>query len=359
MNDQIHSKLQQRVVQAAAAVMRREGRVGLLDLFQEMRLLPPGHYENWRKGHEGYRALLPWIQVGPAKLRQTIDYFREWANQAGCLAIEAAYTRRGPRGLEPLVVTEDGNLEAEQFYRTYYVPGDLTAKKLAKLTAKLKAPPELVVFEKVGEDGKCSECHTDLFPGDFLLLERGQPLCLTCADLDHLVFLPAGDTALTRRARQHSPLSAVVVRYSRARNRYERQGLLVTEAAVMKAEEQCVADAPARMAARARAGIAREAEDRQFVGELTQAILLRYPKCPVEEARQIAKHAGQRNSGRVGRSAAGRELEASAVDLAVIAHIRHTHTKYDELLMTGTERLDARAQVREDIHRVLQEWSEG
>jgi hypothetical protein len=29
------------------------------------------------------------------------------------------------------------------------------------------------------------------------------------------------------------------------------------------------------------------------------------------------------------------------VDLAVIAHIRHEHTDYDQLLMSGTERLDA------------------
>jgi len=45
------------------------------------------------------------------------------------------------------------------------------------------------------------------------------------------------------------------------------------------------------------------------------------------------------------------------VDLAVRAHVRHAHTNYDELLMAGTDRLDARAQVREKIDRVLAEWS--
>jgi len=39
------------------------------------------------------------------------------------------------------------------------------------------------------------------------------------------------------------------------------------------------------------------------------------------------------------------------------AHIRHEHTNYDGLLMSGTERLDARALVREAIDRVLAEWS--
>ena len=90
---------------------------------------------------------------------------------------------------------------------------------------------------------------------------------------------------------------------------------------------------------------------------LAQAILQRYPGCPTDEARRIAEHTGCRSSGRVGRSAAGRALDASAVDLAVIAHIRHERTNYDELLMRGTERLDARALVRETIDRVLAEWS--
>ena len=55
---------------------------------------------------------------------------------------------------------------------------------------------------------------------------------MACADLDRLVFLPSGDAALTRRARKHSTLSPVVLRFSRARKRHERQGLLVEEDAL-------------------------------------------------------------------------------------------------------------------------------
>jgi hypothetical protein len=51
--------------------------------------------------------------------------------------------------------------------------------------------------------------------------ERGH--CMT--GLGQLDYVPSGDAALTRRARIHSPLSAVVVRFSRARKRYERQGI--------------------------------------------------------------------------------------------------------------------------------------
>src|SRR5258707_15018998 len=79
-----------------------------------------------------------------------------------------------------------------------------------------------------GRESTCDECSEMLGRGAWICLlgERGA-LCLSCADLDHLVFLPAGDTALTRRARKHSMLSAVVLKWSHARQRYERQGLPV------------------------------------------------------------------------------------------------------------------------------------
>jgi hypothetical protein len=353
----MQSSLQERVEQAAKTALSRNGSVGPLELFQEMRLLQPVHVEGWRKGNEYYRVLQPWIQVGPEKFQKTIRHFQEWVKQHGLRPIEATYARRGPGGIEQLQVTEDGDPEWEKFYRTHYAPADLPEKKAARVAAKLNQPPELVVFEKVSDEGTCSECGTELPKGAYLLMEKQQPLCLTCADLDQLVFLPAGDAALSRRARKHSALAAVVVRFSRARKRYERQGLLVTEEALGQAQEECAADAPERAAARARAAVVREAEDCEFIADLTQAILRRYPGCSTDEASRIAEHAGRRSSGRVGRSAAGRALDGSAVDLAERAHIRHTHSNYDALLMRGTERLDARALVREEIERVLAKWS--
>jgi hypothetical protein len=162
---------------------------------------------------------------------------------------------------------------------------------------------------------------------------------------------------MTRRARKHSSLAAVVVRFNRARKRYDRQGLLVTEAALAQAQKECEADAPQRANARAHAAVARVAQDREFVSALAAAIQQQYPGCPQDEAQEIAAHAGCRNSGRVGRSAAGRALDPAAVGLAVIAHIRHQHTNYDQLLMSGTERLDARQLVRTRIDEVVANWS--
>jgi len=116
---------------------------------------------------------------------------------------------------------------------------------------KASQPDEIVVFWIV-RDSACAECGEDLGKGRFLRMEKDRPLCLACADLDHLVFLGRGDAALTRRASRYSTLRAVVVRFSRSRKRYERQGVLVEEQALARAERECLSDAEARRLARDR-----------------------------------------------------------------------------------------------------------
>jgi hypothetical protein len=214
---------------------------------------------------------------------------------------------------------------------------------------------DLVVFSILRES-KCAECGGELWHGSLLFMEGGRPLCLRCADLDHLVYLGRGDAALTRRARKYSTLSAVVVRFSRSRGRYERQGLLVEEDALERAERECLADAEQRAARREREEQRRVEQDRDFAVRMADAILELFPGCPAAEARAIAVHTSLRGSGRVGRSAAGRALDQEALTAAVIAAIRHRHTRYDRLLMASHDRGDARAAVRDAVDRVLDRW---
>ena len=221
---------------------------------------------------------------------------------------------------------------------------------------KAAAPKELVVFSTL-RDSKCSECQIDLHRGSFLTLENGAALCLDCADLGHLIFLPSGDAALTRRTGAYSALRSVVVRFSRSRGRYERQGLLVEPAALEQAEEECLADEELRARRRERDAERRELEDASLVERMTERILELYPGCPAKEARAIAEHTAVRGSGRVGRTEAGRALEDEPLRLAVIAAVRHTRTGYDELVMKGVEWLDARRLVREQIEEALEVWS--
>ena len=216
---------------------------------------------------------------------------------------------------------------------------------------------DLKVFVTTGE-ASCSECGEDLGRRAWITLVEDQgALCLSCADLDHLFFLPAGDAALTRRSRKYSTLVAVVLRWSRARRRYERQGLLVEEAAIDRAEQECLADAEARARRRERAAVRREKLDRQYVQQFAERVRELFPGCPAGREVAIAEHACLKYSGRVGRSAAAKELEEEAIRLAVTAHVRHAETDYDVLLAAGHERWEARAQVEGAVARVLEQWA--
>ena len=81
-----------------------------------------------------------------------------------------------------------------------------------------------------------------------------------------------------------------------------------------------------------------------------------FPRCPTGREREIAEHACLKYSGRVGRTAFAKKLDTDAVRLAVIAHLRHTETDYDEHLMKGYERWEARDLVRGKIEQNLDQW---
>ena len=207
------------------------------------------------------------------------------------------------------------------------------------------------------QETTCNECKSDLGRHAWVLLagERGA-ICLTCADLDYLLFLPPGDAALTRRAHKHSTLSAVVLEWSRARKRYERQGLLVETQALEQAEKECLADSDASQRRQERDAIRRAELDAGYVAQFARRVRELYPGCPEGRENEIAEHACLKYSGRVGRSAAAKDLEPEAIRLAVIAHIRHAETRYDQLLADGYDRQDARALVAGDINQVLERW---
>ena len=219
-----------------------------------------------------------------------------------------------------------------------------------------KQSAELRVFIST-TDSTCDECGEELGRGAWITLQKEKgALCLACADLDHLVFLPPGDAAITRRARKYSTLAAVVLKWSRARKRYERQGLLVEAQATEKAEQECLADIEVRERRREREAAKRKELDRQYVEQFAGRVREMFPRCLSGREIAIAEHACLKYSGRVGRSAAAKRFDEEAVCLAVVAHIRHTETEYDTLLANGYDRWDARAQVEERVDRVMSQW---
>jgi hypothetical protein len=174
--------------------------------------------------------------------------------------------------------------------------------------------------------------------------------------LEHLAFLPSGNAPLTRRAKKHSRRYAVVLKWSRARKRYERQGLLVEEEALAKAEAECFADEEARERRRQRNAVRRAELDEQYVASFARRIRELFPNCPLNREQAIAEFACLKYSGRVGRSGAAKQLDENAIRLAVIAHVRHEETDYDSLLGRGMERYEARQCVQGRIGQVLADW---
>src|SRR6516225_6366583 len=178
-------------------------------------------------------------------------------------------------------------------------------------------PGEILVFF-VRRDAKCGECGNDLLSGTMITLEKERgALCLRCADLDHLEFLASGDAAVTRRATKYSKLRAMVLQWSRTRNRYERQGILVEAEAIEKAETECLEDAERRKRQAERRALRAAELDQVFVKQFAQAIRQQFPKCPAPDTNRIAEHACLRSSGRIGRTAAAKELDSGSIYLAV------------------------------------------
>jgi hypothetical protein len=123
-----------------------------------------------------------------------------------------------------------------------------------------------------------------------------------------------------------------------------------------RAEQECLSDEEVRFRRRERDKARRANEDLRFQAELAAAIRTQFPGCPAGRAEAIARHAAVRGSGRIGRSEAGQALDPDAVRQAVAASVRHIDTDYDELLMSGVEREDARSRVWDRVEDVLTGW---
>lgn len=149
----------------------------------------------------------------------------------------------------------------------------------------------------------------------------------------------------------------MVLKWSRARGRYERQGVLVEESGLQRAEAECLADGDARARRREREAERRVGIDQDYIERFAQRVRELFPNCPAGTEHIVAEHACIKYSGRVGRSAAAKTLDESAVQLAVAAHVRHVETPYDKLLVEGCDRHEARRRVADRLRSILHAWS--
>jgi hypothetical protein len=335
------ARLETRVARIAEELLAEGHSVRPIDVLIGLGWLAQPSVDRWVKGRAP--SLDRCLGVDPDKVPAALTALQHWAETRSLKPSEADY--------QDLQFTTDGDSDAERAYRTHWATTDV-----AEVVERPPRRPQRIIVISPHNAWTCASCGDT---GDFLLKDKSGALCLDCADLGHLEFLPSGDAALTRRATKASRLSAIVVRWSTRRNRYERQGILAESAAIEEAARECLSDADVRARRREREQSRRADLDDRFRGEFAAAIREQFPGCPVDRAEAIALHAAARGSGRVGRSAAGRSLDPDAVRLAVVASVRHVDTDYDALLMAGVDRESARAQVHERVEDIVEAWRDG
>jgi hypothetical protein len=344
--------IEARVREVAERTLAEQRYVRPVDMLLGLGWLAPTHLDEWRQGRVPYLEQV--TQANLSKISAAMAEFRRWAQARGLTPSETAYVAR-TRDRRPLRFSASNKPAIERAYRTHWVSPEMSERKRERLVERQSRPPDLLVIA-ASKPWTCTGCGVRFDGSEFLMMEDAGPHCTDCADLGHLEFLSAGNTALTRRAKKASRLSAVVVQWSRSRKRYERQGILAEPEAIELAEAQTLADSEVRERRRQRDKDQRAAADEQFVADLAAAVRAQFPGCPADRSDRIARQAGARSSGRIGRTRAGRELDPDAVRLAVVAAVRHDDTSYEELLMSGVPRSVARDQVRDDVDRILAGW---
>ena len=219
-----------------------------------------------------------------------------------------------------------------------------------------KTGNELRVFI-AHRESVCGECGESLDTKAWILLagERGA-LCLACADMDHLVFLPAGNAALTRRAKNTRPSMPSCSSGVRRASVMNGRDCWWTRPRWPGPKQSASPMKRRRSLKRQRSALRRAEIDEQFEAAFAGRVRELFPGCPPGRECTIAEHACLKYSGRVGRSAAAMQLDETAVRLAVIAHLRHVETNYDALLGRGEDRDTARQLVQAEVERKLRLW---
>ncbi len=228
-------ELSKKVIKVASQVLHDKQYVSSIDILLGLGYLSLNILEDWRRGRFSY--LEERLQVNLSKLSFTMKCFRQWAQTQGLLPRETAYVQKACSRTIHLRFSKSGNETSETCYRTHYISPILTEQKQQRLVDKIEKSNEPVVYI-IASESKCSQCKKDMAKGSFLMMDEDNPYCISCTVYKDLVFLPAGNALLTRRTKKYSSQSVVVVKFSRARKRYERQGLLVTEKALQKAQNE-------------------------------------------------------------------------------------------------------------------------
>jgi hypothetical protein len=173
---------------------------------------------------------------------------------------------------------------------------------------------------------------------------------------DNFEEVPIGDPYVTRQIKR---LAETV--YVRMSKRYRKRpsvpvAILAPGAVVQTVRAEAERTAEARAAKREQGAAARGRKEARNLEAALAELKTMLPGIPAPEAEEVIGRAFEVSSGRVGRS---RSIELQEkLELAVRAHIRHRHTKYDHLLAARWEQDEARGAVRDRADAVYDRWKQ-
>ena len=235
MSRKNRTALADRVVSAAEAALAAQDHVSPIDVLVRIGWLDVGAMQRWRRGE--IDCLERAIQPDPSRILEALRLLQSWATGKDLSASPTDYVARTAQR-QTLRFSQSGDPAIEALYRTHWVSQELSDKKRERLAEKASRAPDLVVIQPLKSEWTCHRCGGT---GDLLMMENSGPACLRCVGLDDLEFLAAGDALLSRRVKANSTRCAVVVRFSRSRRRYERQGLLVEPQVLADVQHDLVA----------------------------------------------------------------------------------------------------------------------
>ncbi|ANI38091.1 DUF2293 domain-containing protein [Mycolicibacterium vaccae] len=324
------TSLPARVAQIAEATLADQHFVTPIDVMIGLGWLLPAKADLWLFGVVS--SLDRCIRATKAETAAALDALRSWARQHDLQPWDTPYPG--------FAFTADGDPHREHGFRTRWAP---TQDPAPKAPAPRSGEPTVLAAEHSWECGTCGE------PDDLMLRDTRGGICPACAGLGHLVFLPAGDAALTRHAKKAARVSATVVRMNTQRMRRERLGILTEHRAVELAAGQCLAD-PDRPRRKATV-------NEQLRREITDGIRAAFPGCPPSRAEAIGYYAAVRGGGRRrGRSSAA---QPDSVALAVTNSVRRVDTDYDDLYLSGSDHDESRQRVQGRVDDILDAWRGG
>lgn len=221
--------------------------------------------------------------------------------------------------------------------------------------ARSPRPTDETLIILLQKQDSCVRCRNALAVGDIAQLAGKRVICQNCCGWGGYVWVPSGDATLTRRLGK-SGLAVAVKAWNKRKNRWERRGTLAPEDVLADAQASCAMDEDQRAITREKSRARAAVQDQLYIQAFADALRREFPSMPAEREYAIARHACEKHSGRVGRTAAAKQFDREMMTVAVIAHIRHLHTDYDYMLDGGVRKRDARDEIRRDVQKILTSW---